>query len=221
LAEIRTGPTIAAFSTLIVASKSWISERLPNVVWMYLRKHVVVRAAASAPRHANASPNHQGFIAISAKSDCGGTWPRSSLLLRRARFRSRYRGPALVKTRSRGVSVVCQALRRRRSGGRRSVRSDVGGSRSNGEQGDSDKPGNRSMLRHQDLLRWSPLVWVTGILRRFNSDATIMDCANSQIGERSCSRFRLLLRPGSGCESVNSRRPSASLRIPDSGRTSC
>lgn len=68
-----------------------------------------------------------------------------------------------------------------------------------------------------------PLAWVMGILRRFNRDATIMDCVNSQIRERSCSKFRWPLRPASGRESVNPERPptSALLRKPDSGRISC
>ena len=74
LAEIRARPTIATFSTFIVASIEKLDFRTIanvgvtiNVVWMYLRNHLVVRAAASALRHAKASPNYQGFIAIFAK----------------------------------------------------------------------------------------------------------------------------------------------------------
>src|SRR4051812_33181961 len=74
LAEIRARPTIAAFSTFIVTSFEKLDFRTTaTVVWMYLRKHVVMHATASAPRHAKASSNHQGSIAVFAKSNCSGT----------------------------------------------------------------------------------------------------------------------------------------------------
>jgi hypothetical protein len=86
LAEIRARPTIATFNTFIVASEKLDFRTTANVVWMYLRKHVVVHA--TAPRYANASADYQGSIAIFAKPDFGGAWRRRTLLLRRIRFRS-------------------------------------------------------------------------------------------------------------------------------------
>src|SRR6267142_5138395 len=53
LPEIRAKPTIAAFSTFIVASFEKLDFRTTtNVVCMYPRSHLVMRAAASAPGHA-------------------------------------------------------------------------------------------------------------------------------------------------------------------------
>jgi len=134
---------------------------------MYLHDHLVVRAAASAPVTRKRRPNCYGSVLIFARqADCGGTWRTSSLLLRRVRFRSCYRGPALVKTRSRGVRINREALRSRAGGDdnavcQRPVRPYAGGSCGNSEQRDSDESGNRSMLRHQDLLLllWSKAPW--------------------------------------------------------------
>src|SRR3982751_5359890 len=70
LAEIRAKPTIAAFSTFIVASFEKLdSERLPMCqcgvnVPPYSSCHA---QPASAPRHAKASLTYQGSIIIFAK----------------------------------------------------------------------------------------------------------------------------------------------------------
>ena len=130
-------------------------------------------------------------------ADCGGAYRTSSLSLRRVRCRRRHCGPALVKTRSREfVRVNREAFRHSRAGGDdntlRRVRPHGGGGCGNSEQGDSHEPCNRSMPRHQNLL-WSqaPWLWVMGTSRRFNSNATSIDCANSQIGQRSWFQIQI------------------------------
>src|SRR2546426_146200 len=60
LAEIRARPTIATFSTFIVASlEKWDFRTSANVVWMYLRNRLVVRAA-SAPVTRKRRPTTRG-----------------------------------------------------------------------------------------------------------------------------------------------------------------
>ena len=127
-------------------------------------------------------------------ADRGGAYRTSSLSLRRVRCRRRHCGPALVKTRSRELVSVNReaALRHSRAGGDdntlRRVRPHGGGGCGNSEQSDSHEPGNRSMLRHQNLLRSPTPTWCLSrkLRERFNSDSTSMNCANAQIGQRSC-----------------------------------
>ena len=57
------------------------------------------------------------------------------------------------------------------------------------------------------LLLWSqrPLVWVTGTSRRFNSNATKYGLCESADGQRSCPKFKSLLRLGLGHVPTNSK----------------
>ena len=120
--------------------------------------------ASNAPplsSSARLSAGSSGRSATVARRACRSrTWRTSSLWLRRVGFRSRYRGPALVKTRSREfVRVDRETFRHSRPRGDDNtfgrVRPHGGGGCGNGEQSDSHEPGNRSMSRHEDLLRWS------------------------------------------------------------------
>ena len=96
------------------------------------------------------------------------------------------------------------------------MRPYVGGSCSNSEQSDSDKPGNRSMLRHQDLLRWSPLsvghgnfakvqqmrqLWIARIRRRTMKLSQMQIAAQAELVAR-IHKFKVAANIRVGAHSV-------------------
>jgi hypothetical protein len=141
-----------------------------NVVWMYLRNHLVVRAAASAPPSCESVAQlprvHYNFNRVGRlRRYLANVEPALS----RVRCGSCERGPAVVKTRSREpVRVNRESFRHSRAGGdddavcRRRMRSHAGGGCGSSEQSDSHEPSDRSMSRHEDLLLWSQRPLVVG-----------------------------------------------------------
>jgi hypothetical protein len=133
--------------------------------------------------------------------------------LSRVRCQSRHRGPAIVKTRSRQlVRVDRQVFQHSRTGGDdnavcpRRVRPHGGGGCGNSEQSDSHETSNRSMPRHQNLRGPKcPLAWVMGTARKFNSNATSNDHANSRIGQRRCPKFKIVILASRVVEELGQR----------------
>jgi len=169
-------------------SKSWVSERLPMRCGS-TSVSMLSCAAAPAPRHAKASPNCEGSITIFAKApDYGDTWrtsslcsavsvvevdiadQRSSKLAAGSVLASTVRSFNMVvpgETTKPSVQVACDLM--------------VAAVAATASRATATNPVIvRCLVIRTSCGPKAPQLWVTGTSRRFNGNATRMDCANPQ-----------------------------------------